>query len=215
HGRITLSLDGSPREVALDVEVFPFAIPRRPTLPILVGFAGRPIARGHRLRVDQDRELTRRYALALLEHRLQPFGGSSDPPPYRMEGDRALVDWRAYDAEWKPLLDAGLQLVDVCLPTRANARERAALALARVRPLRERGWLDRLFDDSHLPTTLVNDVHVPFPPGSGVFWYQSCMSHGCDMDGGSEFKGWPQMVVDVRSAVAHRIQEWLAFRYHV
>jgi len=41
------------------------------------------------------------------------------------------------------------------------------------------------------------------------------MSHGCDIIGGKEFTGWPSMVVDVRSAVAHRIQEWLAFRYHV
>jgi hypothetical protein len=45
-------------------------------------------------------------------------------------------------------------------------------------------------------------------------WYQSCLSHGCDVVGARYFTGWPALVVDA-PPVAHRILEWLAFRYDV
>lgn len=50
--------------------------------------------------------------------------------------------------------------------------------------------------------------------GEKLWWYQSCMSHGCDIVGGAYFTGWPSYVVDA-PAVAHRIFEWLTFRYRV
>jgi hypothetical protein len=50
--------------------------------------------------------------------------------------------------------------------------------------------------------------------GERLWWYQSCMSHGCDIVGGKYFTGWPSLVVDA-PPVAHRIFEWLTFRYRV
>lgn len=47
-----------------------------------------------------------------------------------------------------------------------------------------------------------------------VWWYQSCMSHGCNIVGGSYFTGWPSYVVDA-PAMSHRIMEWLTFRYRI
>ncbi len=50
--------------------------------------------------------------------------------------------------------------------------------------------------------------------GERLWWYQSCMSHGCDIVGGSYFTGWPSYAIDA-PAVGHRILEWLTFRYRV
>jgi hypothetical protein len=51
--------------------------------------------------------------------------------------------------------------------------------------------------------------------GREVWWYQSCMSHGCDIMGGRPvFTDWPSYVVDV-DPVANRIMQWLAFRYDI
>jgi hypothetical protein len=47
-----------------------------------------------------------------------------------------------------------------------------------------------------------------------LWWYQSCMSHGCNIVGGDYFSGWPSYVVDA-PAMSHRIMEWLTFRYRV
>ena len=55
------------------------------------------------------------------------------------------------------------------------------------------------------------------PPRSAyprIWWYQSCMSHGCEIVGGDYFTGWPSQVVDA-PAVAHRIFEWLTYRYRI
>jgi hypothetical protein len=64
-------------------------------------------------------------------------------------------------------------------------------------------------------TPLINDVHAPLPLGTRAFWYQSCMSHGCDIVGGPEFTRWPTYVIDAPTGIAHRIEEWLSFRYRV
>jgi hypothetical protein len=50
--------------------------------------------------------------------------------------------------------------------------------------------------------------------GERLWWYQSCMSHGCNIVGGDYFTGWPSNVVDA-PAMAHRILPWLTFRYRV
>ena len=50
--------------------------------------------------------------------------------------------------------------------------------------------------------------------GKRLWWYQSCASHGCNIVGGSYFTGWPSYVVDV-DAVAHRVMEWLTWKYGV
>ena len=50
--------------------------------------------------------------------------------------------------------------------------------------------------------------------GQKLWWYQSCMSHGCNIVGGAYFTGWPSYVVDA-PAMSHRIMEWLSWRYRV
>ena len=50
--------------------------------------------------------------------------------------------------------------------------------------------------------------------GERLWWYQSCMSHGCDIVGGSYFTGWPSLVID-SAPVQQRILEWLSFRYRM
>jgi hypothetical protein len=53
------------------------------------------------------------------------------------------------------------------------------------------------------------------PSGERLFWYQSCLSHGCNIVGGApEFTGWPSLVVDA-PAVAHRVLEWLTYRQRI
>ena len=47
--------------------------------------------------------------------------------------------------------------------------------------------------------------------GERVWWYQSCLSTGCDIVGSGYFTGWPARVVDA-PPVAQRIFEWLTFR---
>jgi hypothetical protein len=47
-----------------------------------------------------------------------------------------------------------------------------------------------------------------------IWWYHSCMSHGCDIVGGEYFTGWPSYVVDA-PPMAQRILEWLTFRYGI
>ena len=50
--------------------------------------------------------------------------------------------------------------------------------------------------------------------GKGLWWYQSCASHGCTGSGGDYFRGWPSYAVDV-PAVANRIMPWLTWKYKV
>lgn len=52
-----------------------------------------------------------------------------------------------------------------------------------------------------------------------LWWYQACMSHGCD-DAAvppslrDYFTGWPSLAIDA-PALSHRILEWLAWRYRI
>jgi glycosyl hydrolase family 123 len=54
--------------------------------------------------------------------------------------------------------------------------------------------------------------------GATVWWYQSCMSHGCarptDDYGRSYFSGWPTLQVDADGS-RYRAQEWLSYLYGV
>jgi hypothetical protein len=53
---------------------------------------------------------------------------------------------------------------------------------------------------------------LPAPePGERRWWYQSCLSHGCNIVGGVEFTGWPSYVIDA-APVAQRILEWMTFQ---
>jgi hypothetical protein len=51
--------------------------------------------------------------------------------------------------------------------------------------------------------------------GDELWWYQSCMSHGCYERGEDEHSiGWPSYMVDI-PAVYNRIMEWQSFRYNI
>jgi hypothetical protein len=50
--------------------------------------------------------------------------------------------------------------------------------------------------------------------GERLWWYQSCLSHGCNIVGGDYFTGWPSYAIDA-PPVAHRVMEWLTFAYRV
>ncbi len=59
--------------------------------------------------------------------------------------------------------------------------------------------------------------------GDQLWWYQSCMSHGCGpldgtpvpvVDTPAYFSGWPSYMIDT-SGMANRIMEWLTWTYRV
>jgi hypothetical protein len=47
-----------------------------------------------------------------------------------------------------------------------------------------------------------------------IWWYQACMSHGCDIVGGDYFRGWPSLAIDA-PAISHRMMEWLTHVHDV
>ncbi len=55
-------------------------------------------------------------------------------------------------------------------------------------------------------------------PNRKMWWYQSCISHGCgngcDTSRGDAFTGWPSYVIDA-SAIQARAMEWFTFRHDV
>jgi hypothetical protein len=59
-----------------------------------------------------------------------------------------------------------------------------------------------------------NSTQPPRKSYSRLWWYQACMSHGCDIVGGRYFSGWPNLAIDA-PAMSHRILEWLTFAYDV
>jgi len=50
--------------------------------------------------------------------------------------------------------------------------------------------------------------------GKGLWWYQSCASHGCNIIGDDYFRGWPSYMIDA-PPVANRILQWLAWKYEI
>lgn len=58
----------------------------------------------------------------------------------------------------------------------------------------------------------IEDYGEAVSSGDGLWWYQSCASHGCTGPGGDYFQGWPSYVID-HSPPAHRIMEWLSWAY--
>src|SRR6185312_9261412 len=51
--------------------------------------------------------------------------------------------------------------------------------------------------------------------GNELWWYQSCMSHGCGPGATDPYwAGWPSYAIDA-SAIRARAQEWLSFKNNV
>ncbi len=47
-----------------------------------------------------------------------------------------------------------------------------------------------------------------------IWWYQSCMSHGCWVVGGRDTLGWPSYMID-QPAIYNRIMPWLTWKYAI
>ena len=58
------------------------------------------------------------------------------------------------------------------------------------------------------------DAFLQSGPRKELWWYQSCMSHGCGYVGGPETTGWPSFMVDA-SGVQNRAMQWLTFSYRI
>jgi len=62
------------------------------------------------------------------------------------------------------------------------------------------------------------DAFLAGGPQKELWWYQSCMSHGCGSGcvGTTDpyFTGWPSYVIDA-SGIQNRAMEWLSWSYHV
>lgn len=149
--------------------------------------------------------------------------------PYRLEGAareeylrqvvahfraRGWLD-RLFDYTWDEPSDAQLPEVRA----RAEFLRRVAPEIPR---LVTKEWTTRLVGavDIWCPTVNYlddkpeNSSQPPRTSYSRLWWYQACMSHGCDIVGGRYFTGWPSLAIDA-PAVSHRILEWLTYAYGV
>ncbi|MEW6732998.1 MAG: glycoside hydrolase domain-containing protein [Acidobacteriota bacterium] len=50
--------------------------------------------------------------------------------------------------------------------------------------------------------------------GRRLWWYQSCMSHGCNVVGEQYFTGWPAYIIDL-PAIYSRIMPWIGWKYRI
>ncbi|MBI2816618.1 MAG: DUF4091 domain-containing protein [Acidobacteria bacterium] len=50
--------------------------------------------------------------------------------------------------------------------------------------------------------------------GKSLWWYQSCISHGCNGPGGDYFRGWPNYLIDA-PGVANRVFPWITWRFNI
>lgn len=58
------------------------------------------------------------------------------------------------------------------------------------------------------------DAFLASGPRKELWWYQSCMSHGCGGIGGSSTAGWPSFMIDA-SGVQNRAMQWLTYAYDI
>jgi Domain of unknown function (DUF4091) len=156
QGALHVAAEGKPlAPVPFTAEVQPFVLPATASLPTSFGISLYSIARGHGLKPEspEARELLRAYARELLAHRLSAHGMSMDAPPVRFEGGKAVVDFRAYDAELAPFLD-GTALPSGARFTTTEVRdsraahtdaEKTAYYRAFAEHFRRKGWRAQLF----------------------------------------------------------------------
>jgi hypothetical protein len=50
--------------------------------------------------------------------------------------------------------------------------------------------------------------------GKSLWWYQSCISHGCNGPGGDYFHGWPNYLIDA-PGTANRVFPWITWKNNV
>jgi hypothetical protein len=156
QGALQVEADGKPlAPVPFTAEVQPFILPATASLPTSFGVSLYSIAKGHGLKPEspEARELLRAYASELLTHRISAHGMSMDAPPVRFENGKAVVDFRAYDAEVGPFLE-GTVLPSGARFTTSEVRdsraartdsEKEAYYRAFAEHYRQKGWRAQLF----------------------------------------------------------------------
>ena len=104
----------------------------------------------------------------------------------------------------------------------------ALLANPGIRSLLTLPFTTKLQEVVRIWTPLVNclvrkpgydDFCAEAPPmesyvGKSLWFYQSCASHGCNVQGGEYFAGWPSYMIDA-SGNANRVMPWLAWKYRI
>lgn len=151
---IELRLEGDrSRTIPLRLRIERAGIPATATFPTSFGFSSRRAALGHHGRQGTEPEierLDRLYREALLSSRISVHGGTMDPPPFRREKDRLVVDFSAYDRELGPFLGgAGARATTTELRTHPALRdddERVRYWAAIAAHHRAKGWAAILFD---------------------------------------------------------------------
>ena len=162
-GRLSLAIDArisagvsARHELSIPIAIRHFALPPTSTLATSFGFSGLSAARGHGLREDDDSaltQLTRRYAMAALRHRISLHGLSMSPPTL-LSRDPLRLDFTAHDAELGALLegtamDSGARATSFDVRSHPALRGQKRLERDYFRlyaaHLRAKGWLDRAF----------------------------------------------------------------------
>lgn len=141
--------------VPFTAQVQPFVLPATASLPTSFGMSLYSISRGHGLEATspEARELLHAYARTLLEHRVSAHGMGMDAPPVRFEDGRAVVDFRAYEAEMAPFLEgkalsSGARFTTAEVRDSRQARteaEKVAYYRAFAEYFRKKGWSAQLF----------------------------------------------------------------------
>jgi len=156
QGALRVEADGKPlASVPFTAEVQPFVLPATASLPTSFGVSLYSISKAHGLKPEspEARELLGAYGRELLSHRLSAHGMSMDAPPVRFEDGKAVVDFRAYDAEMAPFLE-GKALPSGARFTTAEVRdsrvaktdsEKEAYYRAFAEHFRQKGWRAQLF----------------------------------------------------------------------
>jgi Domain of unknown function (DUF4091) len=276
-------------ELSLRATVHPFVLPATSSLPNSFGISLYSIAKGHGVdpATPEALALMHDYVRTLLSHRVTAHGMSMEPPGVRFEQGRAVVDFRAYDAELGPYLEgtalpSGARFTTIDVRGARQARtdaEKTAYYRAFREHLAEKGWraqpfyyakdeprpedfplvrqqaarvkraggipvlvtsphdealrgaadiltppLNCFFPREGPPTCrrpmAISTLRSRLPRQARVFWYQSCLAHGCTGGPAEDprieqaFSGWASYMVD-HPAPLNRAMGPLAWRTRV
>ncbi len=214
-GTVKLSWRGGSLDVPVDLRVRGFDLPATPALVTAFGFSGYSAARGHGRGVDANRELTRAYDLIALRRGIRRSYRRQWQDHFRQRG---WLDRLFRYVEDEPSPDAFPRVEAKAREMREDAPD--------VRRLVTTAWTPAL-PDVDLWTPVINclgeknptcDRAQPRAKYDRLWWYQSCMSHGCSSDGTPvlhpAFRGWPSYMIDA-PATAARVMGTLAFANEV
>lgn len=144
---------------AVDLTVWDFTLPSTASLQNSFGFIGSELGQGHRIDLSGDAalNLSSRYALSGLRHRVAMTTGLDGPPPFVYANDRVTIDWSGYDAEVTPFMDGSahhtgatwsavqMRPFNPKIYATDGATGLTAYYKAWAEHFRARGWFDKLW----------------------------------------------------------------------